>query len=216
MKEPGNYQYDLTGQTQGNGQEHDLDTLITLLSKLPGFGMRSARRAVLTMVQKRERLLNPLTQAMVRVQENVRLCSACYNVSTQPLCRICQNERRTSTILCVVETVADLWALERTESFKGRYHVLGGVLSALEGVSPDDLRLPQLVARVRANNVTEVVLAMTSSIDGRATGHYIADLLEELNVKVTSLAQGVPIGGELDFLDEGTITAALHARKDLT
>lgn len=196
-------------------EEQDLDTLITLLSRLPGLGQRSARRAVLSLVQKRETLLEPLAQAMTRVNDTIRLCECCGNISTQPLCKICQDPRRTYEIICVVESVADLWAVERTNSFRGRYHVLGGVLSALDGVQPEDLRLPQLLERVLKDNTVEVVLAITASLDGRATAHYIADMLAAAPVRVTSLAQGVPLGGELEFLDEGTITTALQARKHL-
>jgi len=203
----------MTQSSSTGGQE--IDTLITLLSRLPGFGGRSARRAVLAMIQKREHLLEPLTQAITRVNDTVRLCEACYNISTQPLCQICCNDQRKNSVICVVETVTDLWALERTQSFYGHYHVLGGLLSALDGVRPEDLHLDELVKRVKDNGVTEVVLAITGTLDGRATAHYIADMLEDFDVCVTSLAQGVPIGGELDFLDEGTITTALQSRKSL-
>jgi recombination protein RecR len=192
----------------------DIDTLIELLAKLPGLGPRSARRAVLHMIRKRSILLTPLAAQMQRVAETARECLNCGNVGTADVCEICANEARGNGILCVVEDVADLWAMERAAVFKGRYHVLGGTLSALDAIGPEELRIPQLVDRVTSENVTEVILALNATIDGQTTAHYIADQLEG-RVTLTSLAQGVPIGGELDYLDEGTITAALNARRQI-
>jgi recombination protein RecR len=191
-----------------------IDQLIDLMARLPGLGPRSARRAVLQMIRKRGQLLNPLALAMAEVAETARECLNCGNVSTSEVCAICRDERRANGILCVVEDVADLWAMERAHVFKGRYHVLGGTLSALDGVGPEELRIPRLADRIATERVSEVILALNATIDGQTTAHYIADQLEG-RVRLSSLAQGVPIGGELDYLDEGTITAALNARKSL-
>ncbi len=190
----------------------DIDHLIELMAKLPGLGPRSARRAVLHLIRKRELLLTPLADMMHTVAVTARECLNCGNVGTTDICDICNSEKRANGELCVVEDVADLWAMERSNVFKGRYHVLGGTLSALDAIGPDDLRIPQLVNRIDAENITEVILALNATIDGQTTAHYIADQIED-RVVLTSLAQGVPIGGELDYLDDGTITAALNARK---
>ena len=192
----------------------DLDTLIELMAKLPGLGPRSARRAVLHLVKKRALQLIPLADAMARVAETARECLNCGNIGTSDLCPICDSEKRANGELCVVEDVADLWAMERAAVFKGRYHILGGTLSALDAVGPEELRIPKLVDRVKTEEITEVILALNATVDGQTTAHYIADQLEG-RVTVTSLAQGVPIGGELDYLDDGTITAALKARKSV-
>ena len=192
----------------------DIDHLIELMAKLPGLGPRSARRAVLHLIRKRDLLLTPLADLMQTVAATARECLNCGNVGTTDICDICQSEKRANGELCVVEDVADLWAMERSGVFKGRYHVLGGTLSALDAVGPEDLRIPQLVNRLEAENITEVILALNATIDGQTTAHYIADQIED-RVTLTSLAQGVPIGGELDYLDDGTITAALNARKKL-
>ncbi|MCA1337706.1 recombination mediator RecR [Pseudooceanicola marinus] len=192
----------------------DIDALIEMLAKLPGLGPRSARRAVLHLVRKRELLLMPLADLMHEVAVNVRECTRCGNISEGPVCPICLDQKRANGELCVVEDVADLWAMERSGNFKGRYHVLGGTLSALDAVGPEELRIPDLVQRVEDEGVSEVILALNATIDGQTTAHYIADQLEG-TVRLTSLAQGVPIGGELDYLDDGTITAALRARKEL-
>ena len=189
--------------------------LIALMARLPGLGPRSARRAVLAMIRRRETLLDPLTEALSVVAASVRECDRCGNIATAPLCGICADPRRETGELCVVESVADLWAMERGKAFKGRYHVLGGVLSALDGVGPETLRIPELVSRAGSENVREVILGLNATIDGRTTAHYIADQLAPLGVPVTSLAQGVPMGGELDYLDDGTIGAALMARRAL-
>ena len=191
----------------------EIETLIELLARLPGLGPRSARRAVLHLVRKRGVLLGPLAEAMGDVARNVRECLNCGNICTADICPICEDEARANGQICVVEDVADLWAMERAQVFRGRYHVLGGTLSALDGVGPEELRLPQLRDRIAIEGVSEVILALGATIDGQTTAQYIAD--ELTGVSVTSLAQGVPVGGELDYLDEGTITAALNARKAL-
>jgi recombination protein RecR len=190
----------------------EIETLIDLMARLPGLGPRSARRAVLHLIKKRGFLMQPLANAMQEVAASARECLNCGNISTADLCPLCASEKRANGEICVVEDVADLWAMERSGVFKGRYHVLGGTLSALDAIGPNDLRIPKLLDRVASENVTEVILALNATIDGQTTAHYIADQLEA-RVSVTSLAQGVPIGGELDYLDDGTITAALRARK---
>ena len=192
----------------------DIDALIEMMAKLPGLGPRSARRAVLHMIRKRELLLTPLADLMGQVAVTARECLNCGNIGTTDICDICASEKRGNGILCVVEDVADLWAMERAAVFKGRYHVLGGTLSALDQIGPEQLRIPKLIDRVASENITEVILALNATVDGQTTAHYIADQLED-QVTLTSLAQGVPIGGELDYLDDGTITAALNARKAL-
>ena len=182
------------------------------MAKLPGLGPRSARRAVLHLIKKRGMLMTPLADAMHRVAATARECLNCGNIGSSDICDICSAEKRATGELCIVEDVADLWAMERGQAFKGRYHVLGGTLSALDSIGPDELRIPKLRDRVDAEGITEVILALNATIDGQTTAHYIAEQLEG-RVKVTSLAQGVPIGGELDYLDDGTISAALKARK---
>lgn len=189
----------------------EIEELIGLMAKLPGLGPRSARRAVLYLIRKRGILLHPLADAMQAVAVSARECITCGNVSTSEVCEICTSEKRATGELCVVEDVADLWAMERAGVFKGRYHVLGGTLSALDAIGPEDLRIPLLSSRVADEAITEVILALPATIDGQTTAHYIAD--ELAGVTVTSLAQGVPVGGELDYLDDGTISAALTARK---
>ncbi|MCR9157323.1 MAG: recombination mediator RecR [Rhodobacteraceae bacterium] len=192
----------------------DIEALIAMMARLPGLGPRSARRAVLHMIRKRGLLLAPLADLMTRVAQDARECLNCGNVGTQDICDICQDNQRNNGLLCVVEDVSDLWAMERAGVFKGRYHVLGGTLSALDQVGPEELRIPKLSARVESEDITEVILALNATIDGQTTAHYIADQLDG-RVVMTSLAQGVPIGGELDYLDEGTITAAMNARKPI-
>jgi recombination protein RecR len=191
-----------------------IDDLIELMARLPGLGPRSARRAVLHLVRKRGALLAPLAAAMAEVADTARECVTCGNIATADLCPICTDPRRQTGLLCVVEDVADLWAMERTGAFSGRYHVLGGTLSALDAVGPEELGLPRLTDRIARDGVTEVILALNATVDGLTTAHYIADLLDG-RVQVTSLAQGVPVGGELDYLDDGTIGAALKARRRL-
>jgi recombination protein RecR len=192
----------------------DIENLIALMAKLPGMGPRSARRAVLHLIRKRALLLSPLADCISTVAETARECLNCGNVGTSDICGICSDERRANGEICVVETVSDLWAMERAAVFKGRYHVLGGTLSALDAIGPEDLRIPRLVDRVASEGVREVILALNATIDGQTTAHYIADQLEN-QARLTTLAQGVPIGGELDYLDDGTIIAALKARKAL-
>lgn len=193
----------------------EIEALIELMARLPGLGPRSARRAVLHLVKKRGLLMAPLAEAMARVAASARECATCGNIGTADICDICRAEARATGEICVVEDVADLWAMERAGVFKGRYHVLGGTLSALDSVGPEELRIPRLVARVRGEGLREVILALGATIDGQTTAHYIADALAPTGVAVTTLAQGVPMGGELDYLDDGTITAALRARKAL-
>jgi recombination protein RecR len=207
----------------------DLERLIQLLARLPGLGPRSARRAVLHLMKKREALMLPLAEAMARAAETVTLCSTCGNLDTRDPCGICQDPSRDAKLLCVVEDVADLWALERSGAFKGRYHVLGGTLSAIDGRGPEQLNMGRLVARATApgtgtatgtggSGIEEVILALSATVDGQTTAHYISERLAGggaagSGVKVTRLAHGVPVGGELDYLDDGTLTAALKARR---
>ena len=191
----------------------DIDALIDLMARLPGLGPRSARRAVLHLIKKRSLLLLPLAAAMQTVGTTARECLNCGNIGTTDICDICASAKRGIGQICVVEDVADLWAMERGQMFKGRYHVLGGTLSALDAVGPDELRIPKLLDRIAAERVTEVIIALGATIDGQTTAHYIADQLP--GISVTSLAQGVPVGGELDYLDDGTISAALKARRAL-
>ena len=190
----------------------DIDALIEMMAKLPGLGPRSARRAVLHLIRKRALLLTPLADLMQDVAATARECQRCGNVGTAEICDICASEKRATGELCVVEDVADLWAMERSGVFRGRYHVLGGTLSALDAVGPEDLRIPQLIDRIGEEAISEVILALNATVDGQTTAHYIADQLEG-QVRLTSLAQGVPIGGELDYLDDGTLNAALRDRR---
>ena len=191
----------------------DIDRLIQLLAKLPGLGPRSARRAALHLIDNREALLRPLAAAMARAAENVRSCVSCGNIDTTDPCAICTDPKRDGSLICVVEHVADLWALERTASFKGLYHVLGGVLSPLDGVGPEDLNIAGLVRRSGVDGVKEVILATSATVDGQTTAHYITDQLEASGVTVSALAHGIPVGGELDYLDDGTLAAALKERR---
>lgn len=193
----------------------DIETLIDLMARLPGLGPRSARRAVLAMLKKREALMAPLAQALANVALSARDCQICGNIGTADICAICADDARATGEICVVENVADLWAMERSRAFKGRYHILGGTLSALDGVGPDELRIPILAERITSERITEVILALNATVDGQTTAHYIADALAPSAVKITSLAQGVPIGGELDYLDDGTIGTALRARRGI-
>jgi recombination protein RecR len=190
-----------------------IEDLIDLMARLPGLGPRSARRAVLMLLKKRGQVMAPLAAKMASVAATARDCVICGNIGTDDICAICADPARATGEICVVEDVADLWAMERGRVFKGRYHVLGGTLSALDDVGPDSLRIPQLATRVADEGVTEVILALNATVDGQTTAHYIADVLAGTGARLTSLAQGVPIGGELDYLDDGTIGAALRARK---
>lgn len=191
----------------------DIETLIELMARLPGLGPRSARRAVLALLKKRGQLMAPLAQAMAGVALSAKDCSICGNIGTAEVCPICADPARQTGEICVVEDVADLWAMERGQVFRGRYHVLGGTLSALDAMGPDELGIPRLVARVTNEDTREVILALNATVDGQTTAHYIADALAATGVQLTSLAQGVPIGGELNYLDDGTIGAALRARR---
>lgn len=196
-------------------QDAAIDGLIQQLSKLPGFGPRSARRATLYLIKRRATLFNSLVRALQAVADNIRTCSTCGNVGTHDPCHICADSRRDATLICVVEDVADLWALERTAAYRGRYHVLGGLLSAIDGIGPDDLGLARLVERATAAEVTEVILALSATVDGQTTAHVIADKLVASGIRVTALAHGVPVGGELDYLDEGTLSTAINARRGI-
>jgi len=191
----------------------DIETLIKLLARLPGLGPRSARRAALHLIKRRESLMEPLAAALQSAAASIRTCTTCGNIDTADPCAICRDERRDGGLICVVEEVADLWAMERAAAFKGRYHVLGGTLSALDGIGPEDLNVAGLVRRVEAGGVREVILATNATVDGQTTSHYITDRLAGAGVEVSRLAHGVPVGGELDFLDDGTLAAALKARR---
>lgn len=197
-------------------QGGEIDRLIAALARLPGLGPRSARRAVLDMVRKRGRLMDPLRKALDEVAEHVRECTICGNIDTIDPCAVCADPKRDPSLLCVVADVGDLWALERARVFKGRYHVLGGLLSAMDGVRPEDLNIDRLVARADDEAVTEVVLATDMTVDGQTTAHYVADRLADSRVTVSGLAHGVPVGGELDYLDDGTITTALKSRSQMS
>ena len=190
----------------------EIERLIQLLARLPGYGPRSARRAALHLMRKREELLSPLAEALRVARERIVTCESCGSIDTLSPCSICRDLRRDDTQLVVVETVGDLWALERAGVVKGRYHVLGGTLSPLDGIGPADLNLGNLVARVAEGGVREVILAVNATVDGQTTAHYVTDMLSHLGVRMTRLAHGVPVGGELDYLDEGTLAAAIRSR----
>ncbi len=194
----------------------EIETLSQALARLPGLGPRSARRAVLHLMKRREGALVPLLRALEAVAENLSTCGTCGNVDTTDPCAICADPRRDGRAIAVVEDVADLWALERSRLFPGRFHVLGGRLSALDGVRPEDLTIDRLVARVEVGGVDEVVLAMNATLEGQTTAHYIADRLERFPVRLTQLAHGLPVGGELDYLDDGTLAQALRARRPVS
>ena len=190
----------------------EIERLIQLLARLPGLGPRSARRAALALIKKKEALMQPLARALADAAAAVTVCFVCGNVDTQSPCTICADPRRDGSILVVVEDVGDLWALERAAATRGRYHVLGGVLSPLDGIGPDDLNIASLVGRVRESGAAEVVLAMNATVEGQTTAHYITDQLAGSGARVTRLAHGVPVGGELDYLDDGTLAAAMKSR----
>ncbi|MBE7635430.1 recombination protein RecR [Sneathiella sp. P13V-1] len=194
----------------------EIDQLVQLMSKIPGLGARSARRAALHLIKNRETLLVPLGNAMSSAAEHVKSCSVCGNLDTSDPCAICLDGSRDITTICVVEDVSDLWALERAGAFNGQYHVLGGTLSPLDGVGPEELRVEELLERVQADNVQEVIIALNATVDGQTTAHYLTDRLEENPAKVSHLAHGVPVGGELDYLDDGTLATALKSRRSLT
>jgi len=190
----------------------EIERLIALLARLPGLGPRSARRAALFLIKKREQIMAPLGAALQTAFEKIEICRTCGNIDTQNPCTVCIDARRDRSILVVVADVADLWALERAHAVNARYHVLGGTLSPLDGIGPQDLSVDALVTRAHEPEVTEVILALNATVDGQTTAHYITDLLHDANVKVTRLAHGVPVGGELDYLDEGTLSAAIRQR----
>ena len=191
----------------------EIERLIQLLAKLPGLGPRSARRAALYLIKNREKLLSPLSLAMADAQDKVTVCSECGNVDTIDPCTICVDPRRDRTTICVVEEVGDLWALERAGAWTGLYHVLGGTLSAMEGIRPEDLAINHLIERASATGMREVVLATNATVEGQTTAHYITERLKGLGLSTSRLAHGVPVGGELDYLDEGTLTAAMRSRR---
>lgn len=193
----------------------EIERLVDLLAKLPGLGPRSARRAALHLIKRPGQIMQPLAEALSGVVAAIRTCSACGNIDSVDPCRICGDVERDRGVICVIEDVADLWALERTASYGGLYHVLGGTLSALDGVGPDDLRIGKLLDRARSEAVTEVILATNATVAGQTTAHYITERLADSNVKISRLAHGVPVGGELDYLDDGTLTAALKSRREV-
>jgi recombination protein RecR len=191
----------------------EIERLIALLAKLPGLGPRSARRAALAMLKRREQLLEPLAQALAEAAARVRVCDTCGALDTTDPCAVCADPGRDATAICVVEEVGALWAMERAGAFRGRYHVLGGLLSALDGVGPEALRIGGLISRAAQAEVTEVVLALPATVDGQTTAHYLIDRLAAAEVRLTMLARGVPVGGDLDWLDDGTIAQAMRARR---
>lgn len=191
----------------------EIERLVQLLSRLPGLGPRSARRAALALIKKKESLLQPLAAALEEAGRVIKACATCGNLDTSDPCGVCTDAKRDGALICVVEDVADLWALERAGVFRGRYHVLGGTLSALDGRGPDQLNIGALVERVKAGGIREVVLGLNATVEGQTTAHYVTDLIAPLGVSVTRLAHGVPVGGELDYLDEGTLAAAFAARR---
>lgn len=193
----------------------DLDRLVQLLAKLPGLGPRSGRRAALYLLKRRDSLMEPLASALADAAQRIRACSACGNLDTADPCAICRDPKRDAGLVCVVEDVADLWAIERSSAYRGRYHVLGGTLSALDGVGPEDLHIDALVRSVMGGGAREVILAMNATVEGQTTAHYIMDRLAGSGAQVSRLAHGVPMGGELDYLDEGTLSAALASRQPL-
>ncbi len=191
----------------------EIDRMIQLLARLPGLGPRSARRAALALIVKRESLLRPLGEALLRAAEAIRPCSVCGNLDDRDPCAVCRDPERDGHVICVVEEVGDLWAIERSGAFRGRYHVLGGTLSALDGRGPEQLKVGRLLERTAAPEVSEVILALGATVDGQTTAHYVAERLEPLGVSITRLAQGLPVGGELDYLDDGTLSAAFRLRR---
>jgi recombination protein RecR len=194
----------------------EINDLIQYLAKIPGLGPRSGRRAALHLIKHKDRLLKPLADAMLKVDECICSCVQCGNLDTQDPCLVCKDPRRDDTIICVVEQVADLWALERTGYFHGRYHILGGTLSAIDGIGPEDLKIQALIERVHRTQVQEIILALNATVEGQTTAHYIMERLRLAEIKITALAHGVPVGGELDYLDDGTLSTALASRRPLT
>ena len=196
-------------------QKTDIDSLTELLSKLPALGPRSARRAVLFLLKKKQTHMEPLIHAMTNVMNNVRPCPLCGNMDTTEPCSICSDPKRDKSQLCVVADIADLWALERANTFRGLYHVLGGVLSALDGIGPEELNISSLIGKVQGGEVKEIILALPATLDGQTTAHYLTDIMEKYPLEVTALSHGVPVGGELDYLDDGTLQAAFRTRRKI-
>ena len=194
-------------------QSASIEVLIQLLSKLPALGPRSSRRAVLHLLKKKETLLDPLIAVLTEVSDTIKTCPICGNLDTNDICSICSDPSRTRHQLCIVQDVSDLWALERANVYQGLYHILGGVLSALDGIGPDELRIPSLIERIKNDDIKEVILALPATVDGQMTGHYLIDILEKTNVTISGLSHGVPVGGELDYLDEGTLQTAFRTRR---
>ena len=192
-----------------------IENLIKIISKLPSLGTRSARRIVLHLLKKRETMIPQLIQALQDIQEHITVCDICGNYDTENPCSICSSMAREDNLLCIVQDINDLWALERGGLYKGRYHILGGVLSAIEGVTPDDLNIGNLLSRIEKEDIREIILALPATVDGQITMHYISSLLKNKNIQVSTLAQGIPVGGELDYMDDGTIKLALDLRKKL-
>ncbi|MCI5545041.1 MAG: recombination mediator RecR [Azospirillum sp.] len=193
----------------------DIEKLIKLTAKLPSLGSRSARRIVLHLIKKKENILLPLIEALQNVADNIKTCEICGNFDTSSPCAICSSEKREKSTICVVQDVADLWAMERAGLYHGQYHVLGGILSALNGIAPEDLNIESLLKRAAETDTTEIVLALPATIDGQITTHYLVSKLKNCNVKITTLAQGIPVGAELDYMDEGTLQLALNSRKEI-
>ncbi len=196
---------------------NDIEKLIKMVAKLPSLGTRSSRRIVLQLIKKKQDLLLPLIEQMQNVATNIKTCEICGNYDTESPCAMCRDEKRDSSTICVVQDVADLWAMERVSFFKGKYHILGGILSALDGVSPEDLNISSLLNRLKTQEVKEIILALPATIDGQITAHYLVSKIKELNLplKITTLAQGIPMGAELDYMDEGTLQLALNSRKNM-
>lgn len=196
---------------------NDIEKLIKMVAKLPSLGTRSSRRIVLQLIKKKQDLLLPLIEQMQNVATNIKTCEICGNYDTESPCAMCHDEKRDGSTLCVVQDVADLWAMERVSFFKGKYHILGGILSALDGVSPEDLNISSLLNRLKKQDVKEIILALPATIDGQITAHYLVSKIKELNMplKITTLAQGIPMGAELDYMDEGTLQLALNSRKNM-
>ena len=194
-------------------ESSEIKLLISLMSKIPGLGPRSARRAVLSLIQNPQKKLIPLADSMLKTAKQIKLCNVCGNIDVKNPCSICLDEKRNNEIICIVEEIGDLWAIERSGIYKGKYHILGGVLSAIDGISAEDLRINQLIDHVTNIKAQEVILAMSATVAGQTTSYYVLDILKKLDLKVTKLAHGMPMGGELDFLDDGTISAALNFRQ---
>ena len=194
-------------------ESSEIKLLISLMSKIPGLGPRSARRAVLSLIQNPQKKLIPLADSMLKTAKQIKLCNVCGNIDVKNPCSICLDEKRNNEIICIVEEIGDLWAIERSGIYKGKYHILGGVLSAIDGISAEDLRINQLIDHVTNIKAQEVILAMSATVAGQTTSYYVLDILKKLDLKVTKLAHGMPMGGELDFLDDGTISAALNLRQ---